>query len=313
MLTRPSVVASSLLLFSIFVQGCAVGPSRKAFTEETAASIKTAQPYNLVIQDEVTPSIEMSNISGAMMAGGIYGAIPALIGSAIDSSINKSRNEKTQSVMESFYGDTDDFDYREVLAENLSPALESVLPITIKNAPAEFMLLSNKEREKRIAALAQGEALVYTSSFYRFLDQSKTVAAETQVFIYTKPAKASKSTKPIFHNRYLHLSESLGAGGENSLQLWGADNGKRYRSTMEDAAKKIAIMVAYDIGAHKTTFCGKPVKARMLNMANVGWWPATTVEEKDDWLIVQDTTGALQAVSKSSVQDNPKAKAKKCV
>lgn len=308
----PTLSLAVVLLLSTVFNGCAVGPARKAFTPETAASITSAKPYNLVIQEEVTASVEMSNVAGAMMAGGLYGAIPALIGSAIDSSVNKKRNQKAQEVMENFYGTTDDFDYRESLVVKLNPALESVLPITVKNAPAEFMLLSNKAREARIAALAPGEALVYTSSFYRFVDQSKVVASETQVYVYTKPAKASKSTKPIFHNRYIHLSNSVGSGGENSLQLWSEDGGKLYRASMEDAAEKIATMAAYDIKAQKANFCGKPVKAATLNMMAISWLNATLVEEKEDWMMIQDASGALQALPKQSVQDNPKAKPKKC-
>ncbi|MCR6653862.1 MAG: hypothetical protein NVV73_21290 [Cellvibrionaceae bacterium] len=304
---------SCVLLFSTVINGCAVGPARKAFTPESAGSVKSAKPYNLVIQDEVTPSVEMSNVAGAMMAGGLYGALPALIGSAIDSSVNKKRNQKAQEVMENFYGNTDDFDYRESLAANLNPVLESALPISVKNAPAEFMLLSNKEREARISALAPGEALVYTSSFYRFVDQSKVVVSETQVYVYTKSAKSSKGgTKPIFFNRFINISNSVGTGGESSLQLWSENSGKLYRDSMDEAAKRIAAMVAYDIKAQKTNFCGKPVKANTLNMMAMSWLNATMVEEKGDWVMIQDASGALQALPKQSVQDNPKAKPKKC-
>jgi hypothetical protein len=312
MIKTPTLSLAAILVLSTIFQGCAVGPSRQAFTPESAASIQTAKPYNLVIQEEITPSIEMSNVSGAMMAGGLYGAIPALIGSAIDSSVNKKRNQKAQEVMENFYGTTDDFDYRESLAAQLNPALESVLPLSVKNAPTEFMLLSNKERDARIAALAPGEALVYTSSFYRFINQSKVVASETQVYVYTKPAKAAKTVKPIFHNRYIYLSDSVGTGGENSLQLWSENDGQLYRASMEDAAKRIADMVAYDIKAQKANFCGKPVKANTIYMMAITWQNATMVEEKEDWTIVQDASGALQALPKQSVQDNPKAKPKKC-
>lgn len=305
---KPLLVLSVAML----LQACAAGLKRTPLTEASSTSIERAQPYNLVVQDEVKPSVEMSNVSGVMAAGGIYGAIPALIASSIDSSVNKSRNQSAQEVMENFYGVTDDFNYRELIARDLNQSLSSVLPLTIKSAPAEFVLLSNKEREKRIAALGSGEALVYTSSFYGFFDKSRLLVSETQVFIYTKPAKATKTTKPIFYNRFVYNSIPQGEGGERSLQLWAENAGKLYRETMNDAAKTIADMVAFDISAKRDKFCGKPIKASLVFMGAANWQSTTLVEEKNNRAIVQDSSGALTSVPLVSTKPDPKAKPKKC-
>lgn len=302
----------AVLSAALLLQACAVGLKRTPFTDESVSSVKLATPYNLVIQDEVKPSVEMSNVSGAMMAGGIYGAIPALIGSSYDSAVNKKRNQNAQNIMENFYGVTDDFNYRELIAKDLNQSLSSVLPLTLKTASAEFVLLSNKERQKRIAALGVGEALIYTSSFYGFFDNSRLLVNETMVFIYTKPAKATKDTKPIFYNRFIYNSAPQGDGGESSLLLWSKDSGKLYRETMVDATKTIAEMVAFDMNAKRDKFCGKPIQASLVLMGAVNWRNTTLVEEKNNRVLVQDTSGALTSVPLASTKVNPKAKAKKC-
>lgn len=291
-------------LVIVTLQGCVSGVTRTPLSSQSAGAIKQANSYNLVIQDEIRPAVTLSNVTGAM--GG--GLIPALI----DSSINKSRNRSAQQVMAGFYDATEDHDFRAHLATDLNAAIAGALPLKVTQAPAEFVLLSNQERERRIAALAPDEAMVYTSSFYMFVDQSKRFVTESQVFVYTKPAKPSKNTKPVFFNRFVYMSKPLGEGNENSIAAWSANKGAEFRAEVGNSTAAIADMIAMDINSRKDKYCGKPVKASVMQMGQFLSINATLVEEKGDRAWVQEANGALVSVPAAGVTPNPKAKPVKC-
>ena len=299
---KPACMLSLFVL--LLLQGCVSGVQRTPLTEQTAKTIQSTNFYNLVIQDEVRPAVQLSNVTGAM--GG--GLIPALI----DASVNKGRSQSARDSMNHFYAATDDFDFRALHSEEMNAAIDNALPLKIKKAPAEFILLSNKEREKRISALAKGEALLYTSTIYAFVDESRLLVNESMVYIYTKPAKLTKNTKPIFYNRYVYVSDAKGAGGADSLSLWGADGGSAFRSSMEESSKVLAELISMDIKAQKNKFCGKPVKAGIVFMARVNPTNVTLLEERNNRAWVQDSSGVLHSVPVSSISAAPKAKAQKC-
>lgn len=294
----------SLALVLATLQGCVSGVTRTPLNTQTANAIQQANTYNLVIQDEIRPAVNISNVTGAM--GG--GLIPALI----DSSINKSRNRSAQEVMAGFYDATQDHDFRTHLAADFNTAIASALPLKVTQAPAEFVLLSNEERERRIAALGAGEALVYTSSFYMFIDQSKRFVTESQVYVYTKPTKASKNTLPVYFNRFSYVSKTLGNGQEDSIAAWSANQGAEFRTEIGESTTAIADMIAMDIKSHKDKYCGKQVKASLMQLGQLVSANATLVAEKDERAWVQEVNGALVSVPAAGLVPNPKAKAVKC-
>lgn len=296
-----------LLGFTLVVlclQGCVTGDKRTPLTAQAAQSIKSANSYNLVIQDEIRPAVNISNVSGAVGGG--------LIAAMVDSSINKSRNRSAQDVMSEFYAKTHDHDFRTHLATDFNKSIASALPLKITQAPAEFVLLSNKAREQRINSLAADEALVYSSSFYAFVDNSKELVTESVVYVYTKPAKPTKSVKPIYFNRFVYLSEPKGTGQDDSIALWSAKDGELFRAEIKKSTAAIAELIAMDMKAQVNTFCGKPVKASMVFMGQVNPGNATLVQEKGDRAWVQEASGALYSVPAFSVTANPKGKAVKC-
>lgn len=291
-----------LVVFTL--QGCVSGIPRTPLSAQNNSLIQQASSYNLVIQDEIRPAVNVSNVAGAM--GG--GLIPALI----DSSINKSRNRSAQEVMIGFYDATEDHDFRANLAADFNKAIASALPLKVTQAPAEFILLSNQERERRIAALAPNEALVYTSSAYTFVDQSRRFVTESQVYVYVKPTKRTKSTKPVFFNRFMYMSKPLGKGDENSIAAWSAENGAEFRAEIGNSTAEIADLIAMDIKSQKNKYCGKAVKATFMQMGRLSFVGVTLVEEKSDRAWVQEKTGALISVPIASVTPNPKAKPVQC-
>lgn len=291
-------------LASVLLQGCVTGDKRTPFTAQTVQSITSANSYNLVIQDEVRPAVDISNVAGAM-GGGLIGAI-------VDSSINKSRNRSAQEVMNEFYALTQDHDFRAHVAADFNAALASALPLKVAQAPAEFILLSNKARAQRINKLAAGEVLIYSSSFYGFVDNSKELVTESVVYVYAKPAKRTKSVKPIYFNRFVYLSESKGSGPEDSISLWSANKGEVFREEIRKSTAAVAELIAMDMNARVDKFCGRPVKASMVFLGQVAPGNATLVKENGDRTWVQAASGELYSVPSMNVTANPKGKAVKC-
>ena len=285
--------------------GCVSGPKRTALNNQTASSIKTAEHYNLVIQDEVRPAVNISNVTGAM--GG--GLIPALI----DSSINKTRTNDAQALMEAFYFNTEDFDFRATWSEKITPALAQSLPIQPIKKSAEAILIDDKTLKSKVSKLNDGEALAYTSTFYSFVDDSKSLVVESVVFVFTKSKKANeKKPTPTFFNRYVAISPTYGNGGSQSIKMWTDDNSKLYRETISTLAADLASLIADDIKAQKDRYCGKPVKAKLAFMGGRNQTKATQISDLNQTIRIQDASGALYSIPVNDVSADPKTKPAKC-
>ncbi len=59
----------SLALVLATLQGCVSGVTRTPLNTQTANAIQQANTYNLVIQDEIRPAVNISNVTGAMGGG----------------------------------------------------------------------------------------------------------------------------------------------------------------------------------------------------------------------------------------------------
>jgi len=302
-----------VVLFITFLAGCVSGPKRTPFTNQTVSSINDVELYNLVVQDEIRPAINISNVSSGMIAGAGGGALPALIGGMIDSSINKNRVRDAQVAMETFYYNTEEFNFRDVMAKKINSSIAQSLPFNQSNQPAEAILLDDKAIESRIAKLAPGQALAFTSTFYSFIDNSKSLIIESAVFVFINNKKpTAKKTQPIFFNRYVAISPSYGNGGVHSMKLWSDSQSKLYRETIESLTKTLATLITDDMKAQKDKYCGKPVKARLAFMGNRNQAKATQIDHIDHLIRVQDGAGTLYAIPDIDVSIDPKAKPTKC-
>jgi hypothetical protein len=110
-----------IILVIFFLQACATGAKRTLLKQTERESIKSVRLYNLVVQDEVKPAIEISNVTGAMGGG--------LIAAFVGSSINKGRSATSQDIIEPLYNTIDNLDYRKMLAQEINPSVSSIFTL----------------------------------------------------------------------------------------------------------------------------------------------------------------------------------------
>lgn len=295
------LVASILIL----LQGCAVS-QRTILSQTERNNIKQLDLYNLIIQDEVRPAVELSNVTGAM--GG--GLIPALI----DSSINKGRSNTAQDVAEPLYLATESADYRKLLAKEINASVSSVFTLKAKKDIAEAKLLSDPDLKEKISQLGEGEYLLYTSSFYGMMEGSKSFNAETVAMVFKKTAeKSSARPKPVYINRLNYVSEAQGNGEADSIALWSKNNGELFAKMLSESAYEIATQLKYDLQNTVEFECGAIVMADTFGFNGVKTpTKVIMVEQKPARAIVRNkASGFLYSVPgtpKSTKDKNQKCK-----
>jgi len=277
-------------LIVVLLQGCAVG-QRTVLSQADRGSIKSVDLYNLVIQDEVRPAVDISNVAGAM--GG--GLIPALI----DSSINKGRSLSAQDVAEPLFFATDSVDFRKMLAKEINTSVTSLYTLRSQKDVAETKLLSDPDLIAKIKQLNEGENLLYTSSFYNLMENSKSIKVETVAFVFKKSAAAkSGKPKPIYFNRLAYISESVGNGGADSIAAWAKNNGELFVKILSDGAAEIAQVLKYDLQNSVQFECNKLVAADIFGLNGAKFnIKSILVEQKPTRAVVRNSAdGALYSV-----------------
>lgn len=292
-------------LMVIFLQSCAVGPQRTILSQADKNNIKNINLYNLVIQDEVRPAVDISNVTGAM--GG--GLIPALI----DSSINKGRSSSAQDVVEPLFFATDSVDFRKILANEINASVSSIHTLKAKKDSSEVMLLSDADLKEKIGQLSEGEYLLYTSSFYNLMENSKSLMIETVAFVFKKTANTSgKKPKPVYFNRFAYISESVSNGNSDSIAVWAKDNGELYVKVLKEGATEIANQLKYDLQNSLEFECNQMVSASTFGFNGIKMdTKAVLVEQKPARATIRGiANGVLYSVPGTPVTS--KEKNKKC-
>ncbi|WP_155250812.1 hypothetical protein [Pseudoalteromonas luteoviolacea] len=214
-------------------------------TQETRNAAQQTSTYNLVLQDEVRPAVNLSNASGALGGG--------LIAAAIDSSINDDRAMGAFSVAAPLLNDTLDLNFRKLIVEEFNPVLISEFNASDTKETAESKYLNDKEIKAQIASLKEGEAALYLFTHYQFFDNFKVVLFETTATLYT--AGKAKVSKPAYRNSFTFISDPIGTGNLDSIRLWKDNNSQLYRATVNNALSEIRKMLEADIKVANQEAC----------------------------------------------------------
>ncbi len=288
------------LLIAVSLQACVSGPKYTPMTEETKQAVTSARSYNLVLQDEIKPDVVVSN-------AGI--AVGGLIGAMVDSSVNDSRATAARGGIQPLYDEIADVDYRVTLAAALNPVLSNHFNIANLKNSAETVLVSDKELKVQIKALEQGEALFFSTSFYQFRTQSRMLQALTQVYMFMQTDKPDVN-KPNFYSMITYQSPLFGKGGEDSINLWAAENAKLFREQLQRSADEITKAIDYQMQTSLNEICLKGGEIQVPNALGTARVKGNIFEEDEMTSKLRSTEGDLYIVAKSSVQP---AKVKTCV
>ena len=288
------------LLIALSLQACVSGPKYTPMTEETKQAVSSAKFYNLVLQDEIKPDVVVSN-GGAAVGG--------LIGAMVDSSVNDSRATEARGGIQPLYDQIADIDHRVTLASALNPVLSKHFNVANLKDSAATILVSDKELKSQIKALKPGEALFFTSSFYQFRAQSKMLQALTQVFMFMRNDKPDVN-KPNFYSMFTYQSPLVGNGGEDSINLWAADNAKLFREQLQKSATEIANALDYQMQTPLNEVCLKGAEVKVPNALGMAKAKGNVFEENETMSKLRSTQGDVYIVATSSVQP---AQVKTCV
>jgi len=291
-----SIVIISLLL----LQACASGLKYTPMTQATRDAIKEVQIYDLVIQDEVKPSVELSQAS-LMLGGGLIGAM-------IDSSVNKGRSLTAQDIMAPLYDATENTDYRKISAEKFFQSIGKEFSISEKEVLAQSILLSNDELNEKVSNLKEGKALIYLSNFYSLVNNSKTLTTDTFAFVYmnpkfpitveekaVKPSKSDKKNEPllVYYNVFSYQSESIGEGDLHSINQWSENGGELFKNKLLASVERTASMLMYDLNPTKNENCLTEISAKIPTALGSSNIKGAQLRVDDKRKFVRTVTGGL--------------------
>jgi hypothetical protein len=233
------------ILFLLFpLAGCAGAPTYVPLTAETKDGLDEVAVRTVIVQDEV---ILTAPASGLVQAAG--GGLAAAL---IESSIAKGRQDRLQSIVEPFYAQVDDVDFRKQFWGALVPYLKGSYPVKIGEVKTTPVMLSPAEQEKAVAALPPGRGLMFVRTRYGFAEDFKKVEVYTQVDLWRGGSKPS----PALSNVYLYRSAPVGKGNDESIAQWSELSGELYRRAVAEGIDETLKMFAADVGAMEVARLG---------------------------------------------------------
>ncbi len=303
MRSKLSIVIVGLLL----LQACASGQKYTPMNQSNRDAIKEVQIYDLVIQDEIKPSVELSQASMALGGG--------LIGAMIDSSTNKGRSLTARDVIAPLYDVTENINYRQISSDKIYQAFGQEFPISEKKVSVQSIILSKDDLSKKVNNLEQGEALVYLSNFYALIDNFRTLTTDTLVFIYmnsefpitvedkaiAKISKPKKNNKPllIYYNSFTYQSESVGEGAVHSIDRWSENDGQLFRNKLIESVEKTVSMLVYDLNPKKNESCLLKIKGKTPTLQGSSSIKGNLLKEDSERKTIRMESGGLISIASS--------------
>ncbi len=187
----------SLIFITLFVTGCTVMPAKQVYS--TPPTNKTINVYSLIPQDELDALYPVSDSSAATMQFGLVGA---LVGAAIDTSINKSNAEVAEENLAGIRNELIGLEFDKLFAEEIGKKLHNQVNIgkvqTIKSV---------KELKK---TLSPGETYLLLDTYYKMDIDFRTPFIVTSVTLNEK-GKAKKKDTVFYKNTFTYFGLSLPA------------------------------------------------------------------------------------------------------
>ena len=308
------------ILFTVIIllQACTLGPQRIPLIEEKKQKINSIETYNLVIQDEITPYVDLSNLTVGL-GGGLLVAL-------IDATVNKHRSEKARETMDSFYAATEAIDYRKLVAAPHNLAIAKVINLSNPEDSAQAILLTQDELHTKVSALSHGEALYYAATAYRFIDQAKRLHSVTAAYIYTntnqkkikKPSvthhntssrDTQESLQPVYYNSFAYQSDVVGSGLQNSIDEW-SNNAEKYLDILNESIRETAEMITYDLANPEDDTCIDRVDSEAFRfLFGTQKVSGNIIGQSEKNVRVRLHNGSLYSINNENVDMNTKRKA----
>lgn len=199
-----SRIITTIFIVSL-ISGCTATPAKKPLNEPITN--KTINVYSLISQDEIEALYPISNNSAVSAQ---FGLIGALVGGAIDSSINKSNAEKASENLTEIRNQLIDLDFDTLFEEEIKKKLSDQV-----NIGSITTVKTIKQLEKELKV---GESYLLLSTSYKLDVDFRTPLIKT-VATLTEHGKTKKSTKTLYKNSFTYFGLSIPPAVKNQADI----------------------------------------------------------------------------------------------
>jgi len=218
----------------LFLTGCQTIPDHVPLTGKNAAAIKLVHVISMIPQDEIIARSKPSYVSVAVGGG--------LIGAAIDSSITESRMRELYAVLEPAYESFDDVDLRSIFWPKLREFMNQRARLHASKIITTPRLVTVTERNDYMTTMKEDAYLeLYTSYFFDPDLRTFNIITGTHML-------AKNKDFPSYKNTISYQSPIVGTGMQNSMDLWTANNGERFRQAIEEGISETIRQIEIDLG-----------------------------------------------------------------
>lgn len=247
-----------LVVSIVFLASCAA-PLHKALNPKEIPTIQQTHVRTTIAQEEISLAVVKSTAGDNVAAGG--GVCCALIGSAIDKSIDASRSKKAEAWVAPLLEQTSDIDFRKDYWDAVLPALRS-LP-WIKVGETELAAAGKKLPEEWL----DDDVLLITAS-YELTPEGRFLVVGSRVQFWTKP-----KSKPSYYALHSYISKSAAppytktkeseskkradvergvvkgqdAAVADAVAKWAENGAGLYRAALSEGIQEIIRMILLDL------------------------------------------------------------------
>lgn len=221
------------LAAALLASGCVTMGGHVPLAQEERGKLGDLTVRSVVVQDEIVLTAPEPGVVQA--AGG------GLLAALVESSIVKERQDALQGVIEPFYSQIDDYDFRREFWSALVPFLRSGYPLPVSSVVTTPVTVPKFFADRWAAELPAGKSVMVLRTRYTFADQFRRLDVETDLDLWQRGKQ-----QPTFANVYRYQSATVGTGERESINQWSANGGARYRQALAEGIQETLRMLRLD-------------------------------------------------------------------
>jgi hypothetical protein len=225
----------ALVALTLLLSACATQPINVKLVPEQREKLIELNARVIIIQDELIAQVIPSELSKKAVGG--------LLFIMADNAITNNRVMESQKIMGPFYASIEDADYRTVFDQIVRQEL-ATYPIKVGEIVTTPRQMNQDEMVALTQKLAPGQALLAIIPNYYLTADFRNFDAEATVVMWTK---GGETPSLVYRNVMHYQSKSVGTGGKNSIELWGADHAALFRSAMNESVSEVMKMILIDM------------------------------------------------------------------
>lgn len=230
---RKAAGALAVLCAALLASGCVTTGGHVPLAQEERGKLGELTVRSVVVQDEVVLTAPEPGVVQA--AGG------GLLAALVESSIVKERQDALQGLIEPFYAQIDDYDFRREFWSALVPFLRNGYPLPVANVVTTPVTVPKLFASRWAAELPAGKPVMVLRTRYTFAEQFRRLELETDLELWQRGRQ-----EPTFANVYKYQSAALGGGERDSIGQWSANGGARYRAALAEGIAETLRMLRLD-------------------------------------------------------------------